>query len=360
MGDNTIVLERRLYDQVREKRTTLSQLLEEMDPSPEGSKLDAFERQLKRLGIKTRSVLVGGKQCWADKMEAFYRTEESAVLFPEFIARTVREAVVQDTMLPYLIGQSTVIPGDAYRTFYVDDQPEKQKKKRVTEASELPRVTIKGREQTVKIYKFGRAIDASYETLRRMQIDMLALHVRRIAMEAAKDKVEEIIDVVKNGDGNNNAAPVYKQKADLYNNATDNKLSTEAFLLFLMLFEEFPCNTLIAAKDAFIQLVLANIPNLSTVDLIKLLATGTSVGINLTTPQLPSGDVRLFWHKDVADKHIIGMNSRFAIEQITEAGSDISESDKFITRQTSVLTVSENTGYSKIFKEATKILRIDQ
>ena len=356
-----IKLDRRMYDQVRHDRITLSQLLERMDPSPEGSALDAFERQLKRLGIKTKMVQKpNGDVVYPDTVEAFYRTEESAVLFPEYIARTVRQAIVEDTMLPYLIGQSTVIPGDTYRTFYVDDQPQKQKKKRVTEAAELPRVTIKGREQVVKLYKFGRAIEASYETIRRMQIDMLALHVRRIAIETAKDKVEEIIDVIKNGDGNDNAAPVYKQKADLWSGATENKVSPEGFLLFLMLFEEFPCDTIIAAKDAFIELVMANIPNLSTIDLIKLLATGTSFGVNLTVPQLPNGDVRLFWHKDVPSKQIYGINRNFAIEQITEAGSDISETDKFITRQTSVLTISENNGYSKIFTEATKILRIDQ
>jgi hypothetical protein len=355
-----IKLDRRLYDQARGEKVTLTQLLERMDPSPEGSPLDAFERQLKRLGIKTKTIYrPNGDVIYADALDAFYRTEESAVLFPEFISRTVREAIVQDTMLPYLIGQNTVINGDSYRSYYVDDQPSKQKKKRVTEAAELPRVSIKGREQTVRIYKFGRAIESSYEALRRMQIDMLAIHVRRIAMEVAKDKVEEIIDVIKNGDGNNNAAPVLKMKADLDGDATAGSLSTKGFLLYLMEFEEFPCNTLVAAKDAFIQLVLANIPNLSTTDLLKLLAQGTTVGISLSAPQLPSGDVRLFWHKDVPTLQIYGVNRQYAIEQVTEAGSDISESDKFITRQTSVLTISENNGYSKVFNEATKILNIN-
>ncbi len=357
---NVIKLDRRMYDQAREEKITLSQLLERLDPSPEGSPLDAFERQLKRLGIKTKTVYKSnGDVIYADTVDAFYRTEESAVLFPETISRTVREAIVQDTMLPWLIGQNTVITGDSYRTFYVDDQSSKQKKKRVTEAAELPRVTIKGRDQMVRIYKFGRAIEASYETIRRMQIDMLALHVRRIAIEVAKDKVEEIIAVIRDGDGNNNAAPVLRMKADLDSSATVGTLSTKAFLLFLMLFEEFPCDTLIAAKDAFVQLVMANIPNLSTVDLLKLLAQGTTVGISLTAPQLPSGDVRLFWHKDIPNLQIYGINRQFAIEQITEAGSDISESDRFITRQTSILTISENNGYSKIFNEATKILNIN-
>lgn len=349
-------LNRRLYDQAREKRVTFSQLLEELDPTPEGVKLDAFERQLKAQKIYTKTVF--NKGIFASPMEAFMRTEESAVLFPEFVARTVREAIVEDTMLPYLIGVDTPINTDSYRTFYVDDQPTKQSKRRVTEAAELPRVTIKGREQTVKIYKYGRAIEASYEVLRRMQVDMLALHVRRIAMQTAKDKVAEIIDVIKNGDGNNNAATVIAQK-DL-TTATAKKLAAEGLLRFLMEFEEFPCDTLIGSKDTFVQMVLTNLPTVTTTDLLKFLSLGATSGVTINSPQLPSGVIRVFWHKDIGKWQIYGLNRANGIEQIQEVGSDITEADKFITRQTSVLTVSENNGYSKIFKEATKILDIEQ
>lgn len=347
---------RNMYDRAREEKMTLSQYLEKVSPSPEETSLDAFDKMLKEAGIRVKSMYDKGIR--ADDVEAFYRTEHSQVLFPEYIARQVREAIIEDTMLPYLIGQYTVITGDAYRSFYVDDQPQKQKKKRVTEAAELPRVSIKGREQTVRIYKYGRAIEASYEMIRRMQIDMLSLHVRRIAMETAKDKVEEIVTVVKDGDGNNNAAPVIRHHADL-GAGTAGTLTAKGVLLFLMEFEEFPCDTIIAAKDAFIQLILANVPSMDAVEVIKLLAQGTTVGVQLSAPQLPTGSVRLFWHDEIPSLRIAGINRQYAIEQVSEAGSDIQEADKFITRQTGVLTLSENNGYSKIFKEATKILNIN-
>jgi hypothetical protein len=351
-----IQLNRDMYLAAAAERLTFSQYLEKLDPTPEGEKLDAFERQLKEQGIIAKSLYEKG--IYADPVEAFYRTSESQVLFPEYIARQVREAIVQDTVLPYLIGQNTIIQGDTYRTFYVEDQPEATRKKRVTEASELPRAKIVGKEQTVKIYKFGRAIEASYEAIRRMQIDMLALHVRRIAIQAAKDKAEEVITVIKDGDGNNNAAPVLKL-TDLDSGATAGTLSAKGFLAFLMEFEPFPCNTLIAAKDAFLQIALTNIPNLSTADLLRLLAQGASAGISFTAPQLPSGQFRLFWNSTVDSMKVHGINSQYAIEQVTEAGSDIQESDRFITRQTQVLTISENSGYSKMFNEATKTLNIN-
>ena len=353
MDKNKIILNRTMYDQARSAKQTISQFLEQKYPTPEGEKLDAFQRALKQEGIFTRSIYDKGIS--ASELEAFYRTEESRFLFPEYIARTVREAIVQDTMLPWLVGVYTTIDSDTYRTFYVDDQPEKQKKKRVTEAAELPRVKITGREQVVKIYKFGRAIEASYEVLRRMKIDMLALHLRRIAMQVAKDKVEEILNVIINGDGNDNAATVVKS-SDLVASATT--LTAEVFLRFLMEFEEFPCNTLIADKAGFISIVLAELPSLTAGDVLKILAQGTSVGINLAAPQMPSGAVRLFWHKNITANNIIGINNQFAVEQVTEAGSDIYEAGKFIERQTEILTLSETSGYSKIFNPATKVLKL--
>lgn len=351
-----ITLNRDMYLAAAAEKMTLSQYLEKLDPTPPGEKLDAFERQLKKCGIITKSIYEKG--IYADPVEAFYRTSESQVLFPEFIARQVREAIVQDTMLPYLVGQNTIITGDTYRTFYVEDQPEAARKKRVTEASELPKARIVGKEQVTRLYKFGRQIEASYEVIRRMQIDMLALHVRRIAIQVAKDKVEEIIYVIKNGDGNNNAAPVLNLTS-LDSGATAGTLTAKGFLAFLMEFEPFPCNTLIAAKDAFIQIVMTNIPNLTTADLLRLLAQGATRGISFNAPQLPSGEFRLFWNNAVDSLRVHGINNQYAIEQITEAGSDIQEADKFITRQTQVLTISENSGFSKIFNEATKTLNIN-
>lgn len=348
-------LNRDMYLAAAAQRLTLTQYLEKLDPSPEGEKLDAFERQLKKQGIITKSIYEKG--IYADTVEAFYRTSESQVLFPEYIARQVREAISEDTVLPYLIGQNTIIPGDSYRTYYVEDQPTKQKKARIGERAELPRASLVGKEHAVTIYKFGRAIEASYEVIRRMQIDMLALHVRRIAIQVAKDKVEEVLNVIADGDGNNNAAPVLNLTS-LDSGATAGTLTAKALLAFLMEFDPFPCNVLIGSKAAFLQTVLTSIPNLSAVDVLRLLSQGTISGVSLSAPQLPEERVRLFWHGAITGTKLYGINSRYAIEQVTEAGSDIQEADKFITRQTNILTISENSGYSKIFTEATKILDV--
>ena len=77
----------------REAGRSFSQVLESQDPSEryKGTSLeglDAFQRQLKRFDIKVKGET-------SDPVEAFFRTTDAAVLFPEYIARTVdRKSVV--------------------------------------------------------------------------------------------------------------------------------------------------------------------------------------------------------------------------------------------------------------------------
>ena len=78
-------LEKGMY---HETGKTFTQVLEKLDPSEnyrntalEG--LDAFQRQLKRFDIKVKGA-------GSDIVEKFFQTSEASVLFPEYVARSVR------------------------------------------------------------------------------------------------------------------------------------------------------------------------------------------------------------------------------------------------------------------------------
>lgn len=354
MKPSEIKLAMDVYNQIVADKTSLTAYLNEALEADPNTKLDGFQRMLKHSGIQTKSIY-GGKQ--ADQVQAFFRTQESEVLFPEFVSRQVREAIQNDTMLPYLIGTRTTIDTDSYKTFYVDDQPAAQHKVRVGEAAELPTSKIVGRTQNVQLWKYGRAIDYSYEFTKMMKIDMLALFIKRIGMQTAKDKVYDVLDVIENGDGNQNAAATYNL-TDLDTAASKGTVSAKGFLKFLMEFDVFPCDTLIADKDTYVNLVLTNTTGVGVAQLLWLLSQGQAGGFTITSPQMPNKSLKLFWHEDVTANDLIGINSQYAVEEVTLAGSDISESQKFIKRQVETLTVSEINGYAKMFTEASKILKI--
>ena len=71
-----IKLSRDLYNQAKEKGITLSQLLENMEPSDGKSNLSAFERQLKEHRIATKSSPTKGYS--ADKVKL---TEQMSLKF---------------------------------------------------------------------------------------------------------------------------------------------------------------------------------------------------------------------------------------------------------------------------------------
>jgi len=357
-------LVREMYNQARENEVTFSQLLEQLDPTPEGSKLSAYERQLKEHGILTQSIPEKGFN--ASKVEAFYRTEESKVLFPEYIASGLREALISSSILPYLIATTTPINGNSYRSIYCDDDTANKKaikKVRVTEAADLPKSRLKTRENSVKIWKYGRAIEASYEVVRRMNLDLLSVHIRRIGEQAAQDEVADVLDIIVTGDGNaNTAAPVLKAKTDLDSGASAGTLSKDAWLRFLLRFFPYQCNTVVASEDGLLQVLDILYPNDAT-QMMDFLLKGMAITAKVELPQQLWTNVTLLYNPNAekVNNHVAlyGLDRRYCVEKVMETGSDIQEADKFITNQTTILTISENAGFSKMFNEANKILEID-
>lgn len=357
---NDIKLSIDMYKEAQRNKLNLSQYLENLDPSEDygsGEKLDALGRQLKRFGIR---VAPGKNGVYAGDVESFYLTEESKVLFPEVISRVAREAPMATSKLAQIVAINTPIDGNVYLPYYVDDQPAEQTRKRVTEATQLPICEIKGQENTVKLYKYGRAIKASYEAIRRMKIDMLSLHVRRIAAQAGLDKADEALNVVINGDGNTNPATVYKLHTDLGGVVADG-LDYKSWLKFLMKFssKQYNCNIVIGGLDEIVELLTMQKPNVDPLALLSAVMQGpvdakmeieSGLIVNYKALYIPSAP---------ANK-LVGIDNRYAIEQINEIGSDITEAEKFIMNQTSVLTVSENNAFAKLFNDATAVLDLTQ
>ena len=106
-----IKLEKGMYG--RSSRS-FSQALEELDPSEhyrgtplEG--LDAFQRQLKRFDIHVKGA-------GSDMVEKFFHTSDSAVLFPEFVSRVVRQGMEEESILPAITATVTRFDGMDYRS----------------------------------------------------------------------------------------------------------------------------------------------------------------------------------------------------------------------------------------------------
>lgn len=350
-----------LYKQAHEQGVTFSALLEKENPSKPDSKLDAYERLMMEAGILPLSN--HSKNVFASNIEAFYRTDENKALFPEYVARTLVKAMTVFPLYNYLVANRFGIDGNVYSATYLDlDDPSNKSKlamKRVTEAADLPVAKLKLGKSAIQFSKYGMGVEASYEAIRRMSLDLFNIHIRAIGTYAADNKVAEILSVIKDGDGNSNAAPIAKT-SDLDATATTT-ITKDAWIKFLLSFYPYNCNTVVANVDGLLQILKVLYPASEIASKMdELLASGLKVSTVL--PQNLIANTTLLYSPEIekiSNKEVVyGLDRNNTIEEIFELGSTINEADKFIKNQTQIMTVSENSGFRKILKGASKILSI--
>ena len=170
---DTLKLEKGMY---AESGRSFSQVLEQLDPSVQyrGTALegmDAYQRQLKRFDIKVKGAL-------SDVVEKFFHTTESAVLFPEFVSRAVRQGMEQENILPQITAAVTQFDGLDYRSIASVPSEEDKSLRVVAEGAALPETTVKAQSNLVRLNKRGRMLVASYEAIRFQRLDLFSVTLR--------------------------------------------------------------------------------------------------------------------------------------------------------------------------------------
>ena len=206
---DNLKLEKGMYN---EAGRSFAQVLEREDPSEQykGTPLeglDAYQRQLKRFDIKVKGA-------GSDVVEKFFRTSDSAVLFPEYIARAVRQGMEEANLLPSIVATTTRIEGMDYRSVASVPGKEEKELRNVEEGAAIPQTEVKTQENLVKLHKRGRMLVASYEAIRYQKLDLFSVTLRQIGAHINRMHLEDAIDVLLNGDGNDNPAQEFTVGSD--------------------------------------------------------------------------------------------------------------------------------------------------
>jgi hypothetical protein len=341
MGYDNLRLEKGMY---RQAGKSFTQVLESLDPSENyrGTALegtDAFQRQLKRFGIRAKGI-------GSSPVEKFFATMDSAVLFPEYIARTVRQGMEENDILPSIVATTTVIDAMDYRSIYSDAGDEDKALQDVAEGAAIPETTIKTKEHLVSLKKRGRMLVASYEALRFQKLDIFGVMLRQIGAYIQKQQLQDAVDVIINGDGNENGAVQYSVGSSPIS-GTAGTLGYDQLVEFWSRFDPYTMNTLLCSNSTMTQLL--KVPELQN-PLTGLNFQGTG---KLTTPL----GAQLHRTNAVADGVIIGLDNRFALEQV-RAGDVLVEYDKLIDRQLERAAITSIAGFGKICTDAAAVLNV--
>lgn len=330
---DNIKLEKGLY-----ASGNFTKALESLDPaenykgtSLEG--LDAYQRQLKRFGIK-----VGGSN--SDVVDKFFKSSDSAVLFPEYVSRAVRQGLEQADILPGIVASTTVIDGMDYRSITSIPSEDEKELKVVREGAFIPETNIRTKENLVKLKKRGRSLVASYEAIRFQRLDLFTVTLRQIGAYIARTLLKDAIAVIVNGDGSDNAAQIVECE-----NA--GALTYSDLVNFWNGFDPYELNTIIAEPE-----VMAKMLNMEQ---FRDAAAGLNFHGNgeMVTPL----GAKLLKSNAVGQGTLIGLDKSAALEMV-KAGDVMTEYDKLIDRQLERAVISCTAGFAKIFDGASKVLSV--
>lgn len=173
-----IKLEKGLYSITGKSFT---EALGELDPDrdyrgTELEGLDAFERQLKRFDIN-----VSGSGC--DRVEKFFLSTESAVLFPEYVRRQIKEGMDEASILPDIAAAQTYTDSYDFRALSVTADGSEDGAEQL---AELAQTTVKLASASTALTKFARRLSCSYESVRKQRIEAFGVILRSLGAQLSR------------------------------------------------------------------------------------------------------------------------------------------------------------------------------
>lgn len=323
--------------------------------------LTGYEAALAHLNLPLRENLAEGVVLQAAS-ETFQTFPGTRALFPEVLDDMLRSKTRLDTLenTANLVSQTRVIAGSALITTYLEDDATERKTYTVPELGRIPIRTIRTSQNMVEFFKHGSAYQTSYEFNRRASLDIVTPFAARVARELELSKVAAATGVLINGDGVNPAATSYNMTsygADFSGGKTlkDNYKALAKFLVDRAK-AGYPVDTIACNLDTYFELVFMFDPVLAGYSSAQVLADQRGL------PKLNSGlpilnqNINIVISSSVPANKMVCFIKAETLEELMEAGSDISENEKSIRTQSILYVRTQNTGYKLAFPDTRFVL----
>lgn len=359
-----------MYHEAAKRHITFSQLLENVNPTQAGQKLDAFERQLLRYDIRLKDDTVNGIR--ASVVGDFFANREmnfgglqtdrpststsAKILFPEWINRVAREAKMAQYGVADLVALDRGIDSDTYRATTITITPADVRRGRVTEKGSFPIAAIATSQTGNILKKYGIQFEATYEVLRRMSLPLVERMIAGSLLVNKNDQFATCLDTIINGDGNASTAATAYSLTVLDTAASAGTLTYKGWLAFLAKAYPYKFNVVVGNINALLQVILMTKP---TVDPIQLMTTMdlARAGGTINFTNTPWGNISFVLYESTdIDNQLIAIDKGFAVERLHEVGADLTETERIIAQQFERIVVSDVEGYSCIFQAAKGVL----
>lgn len=327
-----------------------------------GGLMNGYNAALRVLDIPLRNDIENGitLQAASNTFQTFPATR---LLFPQVVDDRVAWAYRQTNFerLENIVGNSRTIDGTEVLSMVVDDtQSDYQFAARVTEKGQVPIHAVTASEKNVKIYKFGLGWEFTYEFERRASVDMVVPFATRSKMEIEKSKVWEATAVLINGDGAYGAAGEVNQSSfnsGVIGTSTNGVLSYKHLIAWFIARAKagVPIDTVVGNFDAYIQwLFLFAMPAASAQGETSA-ASMARAGFQIGGVPVLNGVVNFALSSAVPANKLIGLSKAITLEELTENGSKIEESERSIRNQKVTFVSTENSGFRLAFGDTRSV-----
>lgn len=328
MSFDNIKLEKGLYTTGK----GFTNALEELDPSEnyigtELEGLDAYQRQLKRFDIKVSGIN-------SDSVAKFFETTDSAALFPEYVARAVRQGLAESNITDDLVASTTVIDSLDYRAIESINTNDDMDAGLIAEGAYIPETVIKTKETLTPLHKRGKMLVASYEAIKTQKLDIFTIALKQIGDYIARCQMLDLVKVLDENGAIGATREVsgttsYKDLVNLWNS-----------------FDQYKMTTMLASAETVTNLLC--MPEFRDANAgLEFHATGKMI--------TPFGAQILRAPSCYTDDKIIALDKNYAIEKV-QLGDVVTDFDKLIDRQLERATVTSTVGFSTIFDDAVRVL----
>lgn len=344
-----------IYDKANAKNQTLTEYLNEVNNIESDSKIDGFELMLKDAGIEVN----GENTAPNTDMGVFFASEPAKALLPELTRRMFNAAMEENRYYEKFIANRVVANSPAVMASYVDFGDISMK--RVEELAEIPTIKFHRGDNAINLKKYGRAVELSYEQLRYTNFDIFRTLIEGIVRATDNEKIAEIVEILVKGDGAfkgaGNKAETVNAK-DLDAKVTAGNVSEIALLKFLTSETNIGVYDTVLVGEKTLDALMTALYPIEGKGQSRILGSAFN-GINVSMG-LDKGSLNVQFHEGLEDliggTGILAFKKASAINEYVEKGSLVSEMDRFIRNQSRVATITENVGFAKFTKNASKIL----
>ncbi|MBR6874304.1 MAG: hypothetical protein IKN17_12440 [Ruminococcus sp.] len=318
---NNVKLDKSLYSITGRSFT---EALAQLDPDEnytgtELASLDAFERQLKRFDIK-----VSGSGC--DRVEKFFTSRESAVLFPEYVRRMIRQGMNEASILGDVAAATTYTDGLDFRGLTVTVSGSDTG---VSEGGTMPSTTVRLASSAQTLTKYARKLNCSYESIKKQRLEAFGVILKGLGAQISRAVNKLAVTTLSTGVTPSSISGASLTYADL--------------AAFWASMGDYDMNVMICNADVMAEIL--------ALDEMKYCVSDYMSSGRVKTPY----GVTIVKCSGVASGKILGIDSSCAAEMVY--GTDIVvDFDKLISAQCDEIACSVSVGFSKLTGGAVKLL----